>query len=65
MLRVLLEAENPADNRVVLVPFVKAMVPSVDIANRVLTIDPPEGLLETSTPATRKHRNPRNKPRKL
>ena len=36
-----------ADNgNEVLVPFVKAMVPDVDVVARVLAINPPEGLLE-------------------
>ena len=29
----------------ILVPFVKAIVPEVDVAGGVLVIDPPEGLL--------------------
>ena len=29
----------------ILIPFVKAIVPEVDIAGGVLVIDPPEGLL--------------------
>jgi 16S rRNA processing protein RimM len=37
----------------VLVPFVKAMVPEVDVASRTLVVDPPEGLLDlTDTPDT-------------
>ena len=42
-----------ADNgNEVLVPFVKAMVPEVDLATRTLVVDPPEGLLElTDSPA--------------
>lgn len=41
-----------ADNgNEVLVPFVKAMVPEVDVASRTLVVDPPEGLLDlTDTP---------------
>ncbi len=35
----------------VLVPFVQAMVPRVDVAARTLVIDPPEGLLELSDSA--------------
>lgn len=31
-----------------LIPFVKAIVPTVDLANGTLSIDPPEGLLELS-----------------
>lgn len=44
-----------ADNgNEVLVPFVKAMVPEVDVASRTLLVDPPEGLLDLtdSTPET-------------
>ena len=33
-----------------LVPFVKAMVPVVDVAARRLEVDPPEGLLDLSEP---------------
>ena len=33
----------------VLVPFVKAMVPVVDVAARRLQVDPPEGLLDVDT----------------
>ena len=42
-----------ADNgNEVLVPFVKALVPEVDVPGRTLTVDPPEGLLDlTDTPA--------------
>jgi 16S rRNA processing protein RimM len=29
----------------ILIPFVKAIVPDVDVAGGVLVIDPPEGLL--------------------
>jgi 16S rRNA processing protein RimM len=35
-----------ADEREVLVPFVEAIVPIVDIANRRIVIDPPAGLLD-------------------
>ena len=36
-----------ADNgNEVLVPFVRAMVPEVDVASRTLVVDPPEGLLD-------------------
>jgi 16S rRNA processing protein RimM len=40
-------AGRPAGARAeqILIPFVKAMVPEVDIAGGVLVIDPPEGLL--------------------
>ncbi len=35
-----------------LVPFVAAMVPTVDVAGGHVTIDPPEGLLELNDPDT-------------
>ena len=35
----------------VLVPFVKAMVPEVDVAARSLVVDPPEGLLDLTDSA--------------
>jgi 16S rRNA processing protein RimM len=35
-----------ADDREVLVPFVKAIVPAVDLAARTVTVTPPEGLFE-------------------
>jgi 16S rRNA processing protein RimM len=34
------------DGREVLVPFVRAVVPGVDLAGRTVVIDPPEGLLD-------------------
>ena len=34
------------DGREVLVPFVRAIVPEVDVAGRRVVLDPPEGLLE-------------------
>jgi 16S rRNA processing protein RimM len=34
-----------ADGREIMVPFVKALVPDVDLSGGVLTIDPPAGLL--------------------
>lgn len=34
------------EGREVLVPFVSEIVPSVDLAARVITVDPPEGLLD-------------------
>lgn len=60
VLRILLEAEDPADNRTALIPFVKEMVPSVDLEQRIVTVDPVEGLLDISAPATRKHKPPRD-----
>ncbi len=42
------------DGDEVLVPFVRAIVPTVDLAGRVVTLDPPPGLLDeptTSEPA--------------
>ena len=35
-----------------LVPFVRAIVPTVDVLGRRLVVDPPEGLLELSDPET-------------
>ena len=35
-----------ADGREVLVPFVRAIVPAVDLAAGTLVVDPPEGLLD-------------------
>ncbi len=41
-----------ADNgNEVLVPFVKAMVPEVDVAGRALVVDPPAGLLDLTDSA--------------
>lgn len=34
------------DNRSVLIPFVDAIVPGVDLSARTITIDPPDGLLD-------------------
>ncbi len=65
MIRILLPAEDPDDARTVLVPFVKAIVPHVDMAARQMTISPPDGLFDISVPARRRSRNPRNKPPKL
>lgn len=64
-LRILLAAENPAAARTVLVPFVKDIVPAIDLAARRMTIAPPEGLFDISVPARRMRKNPRNKPPKL
>lgn len=41
----LLDVEAP-DGRTVLVPFVEAFVPTVDMAARRIVIDPPPGLLD-------------------
>ena len=43
---VLVVQPQPAGAAEILVPFVKAMVPVVDVAARMVTIDPPDGLLE-------------------
>ncbi|HEX4291287.1 MAG TPA: ribosome maturation factor RimM [Trebonia sp.] len=45
-------AGRPAGARAeqILIPFVKAIVPEVDIAGGVLVIDPPEGLLNLQDP---------------
>lgn len=37
------------DDREVLIPFVTAIVPTVDLANRRVIVDPPPGLLEESS----------------
>jgi 16S rRNA processing protein RimM len=37
------------EGREVLVPFVAAMVPTVDVAHQRITIDPPDGLLDFDT----------------
>jgi 16S rRNA processing protein RimM len=42
----LLVVERPAAGPDVLVPFVKAIVPEVDVAAGVVVIDPPPGLLD-------------------
>lgn len=65
VLRILLKAADPADAHTVLVPFVKDIVPAVDMEQRRMTITPPEGLFDISVPARRKQKNPRNKPPKL
>jgi 16S rRNA processing protein RimM len=41
----LLAVQRP-DGTEVLVPFVRAIVPTVDLAERRIVVDPPEGLLE-------------------
>lgn len=40
-----------ADGREVMIPFVKAIVPEVDVKAGYLVIDPPEGLLDLENPA--------------
>ena len=40
----LLEIENKRENRSVLVPFTREIVPKVDIKNSLVVIDPPKGL---------------------
>jgi len=42
----LLSIRGAQDGREILVPFVKQMVPTVSVADRLVVIDPPEGLLE-------------------
>lgn len=59
-LRILLTADDPANARTVLVPFVKDIVPRIDPMQRRMTIDPPEGLFDISVPARRKRRSPRS-----
>ena len=34
------------DGREILIPFVTAIVPDIDVAGGVVTVDPPDGLLD-------------------
>jgi len=42
----LLVVQRPGDGGELLIPFVRAIVPTVDLAAGSLVVDPPEGLLE-------------------
>ncbi|ASF12601.1 ribosome maturation factor RimM [Nocardia brasiliensis NBRC 14402] len=42
----LLSVRAAADGREILIPFVTAIVPTVSLAERLIVIDPPEGLLD-------------------
>ncbi|MCX4094098.1 ribosome maturation factor RimM [Nocardia sp. alder85J] len=42
----LLSVRAADDGREILIPFVTAIVPTVSIADRLIVVDPPEGLLE-------------------
>ncbi|WP_194814643.1 ribosome maturation factor RimM [Nocardia sp. XZ_19_385] len=42
----LLSVKAAEDNREILIPFVNAIVPTVSIADKLVVIDPPEGLLD-------------------
>jgi 16S rRNA processing protein RimM len=42
----LLEIRSDGRRGTILIPFVAAMVPEVDVANRRIVVDPPEGLIE-------------------
>jgi 16S rRNA processing protein RimM len=42
----LLEIRSDERRGTILIPFVAAMVPEVDVANRRIVVDPPEGLIE-------------------
>ncbi|MEV0765191.1 ribosome maturation factor RimM [Nocardia sp. NPDC050435] len=42
----LLSVQAAEDKREILIPFVTAIVPTVSIADRLVVIDPPEGLLD-------------------
>jgi 16S rRNA processing protein RimM len=42
----LLEIRSDERRGTILIPFVTAMVPEVDVANRRIVVDPPEGLIE-------------------
>eukprot|EP01026_Neomeris_dumetosa_P062429 TRINITY_DN59061_c0_g1_i7.p4 TRINITY_DN59061_c0_g1~~TRINITY_DN59061_c0_g1_i7.p4 ORF type:complete len:241 (-),score=32.74 TRINITY_DN59061_c0_g1_i7:287-1009(-) len=44
VLRIQLSKEY--DNRTILIPFEKSMVPIIDLESHLMTIDPPEGLLD-------------------
>ncbi len=41
------------DGAEVLVPLVKAMVPEIDVAERRIIVDPPEGLLDVNRPVSK------------
>lgn len=45
LLKIRLDHPIDEENKTVLVPFVEALVPEVDVANGYLTIDPPGGLI--------------------
>lgn len=45
LLKIRLDHPIDEENKTVLVPFVEAIVPEVDVANGYLTIDPPGGLI--------------------
>ncbi|MEU4315044.1 ribosome maturation factor RimM [Nocardia sp. NPDC024068] len=42
----LLSVRAAADGREILIPFVTAIVPTVSLAERLIVVDPPEGLLD-------------------
>ena len=42
----LLEIRSDGRRGTILIPFVTVMVPEVDVANRRIVVDPPEGLIE-------------------
>lgn len=42
----LLSVRAADDGREILIPFVTAIVPAVSLADRLVVIDPPEGLLD-------------------
>lgn len=42
----LLSVRAAEDGREILIPFVNAIVPTVSLADRLVVIDPPEGLLD-------------------
>ncbi|MFI6168202.1 ribosome maturation factor RimM [Nocardia sp. NPDC051052] len=42
----LLSVQAADDGREILIPFVNAIVPTVSLADRLIVIDPPEGLLD-------------------
>jgi 16S rRNA processing protein RimM len=42
----ILEVAAPGQSGVLLIPFTRAIVPTVDLARGCVIVDPPEGLLE-------------------
>jgi 16S rRNA processing protein RimM len=42
----LLEVRNPENNEVELIPFVEAIAPFVDIAQKRIEVTPPKGLID-------------------
>ncbi|XP_024544797.1 uncharacterized protein LOC112351348 [Selaginella moellendorffii] len=49
-------ASSVGEGPLIWIPFVEAIVPVVDMEQRRVIVDPPEGLLELNTPAKRKEK---------